>query len=121
MVDVVKPRAPEGSGLDAQERFRLDYAPLMLRYLAQEDEAGLQAAYELGRRAMRDSVGLLEVVRIHNELFLDVLATARNADEGRALARASSTLLIDLIAAFEMSQRRFTDARRTPGGSTERW
>ena len=68
---------------DALDRFRLDYAPLMLRYLAQQDEAGLQAAYELGREAMRDSVGLLEVVRVHNELFLDVLATARDADEGR--------------------------------------
>jgi hypothetical protein len=98
---------------DALSRFRLDYAPLMLRYLAQQDEAGLRAAYELGREAMRDSVGLLDVVRVHNELFLDVLSTARDAEERDNLAGASATLLIDLIASFEMSQRGFMDARRT--------
>ena len=119
MADVVKP--PDPGGPDAQQRFRLDYAPLMLRYLAHQDEAGLQAAYELGRSAMRDSVGLLDVLRVHNELFLDVLATVHDAEEGLVLARAASTLLIDLVAAFEMSQRRFTDARRTPGGPAERW
>ena len=100
---------------DALTRHRLDYAPLMLRYLAQRDEIGLQAAYELGRQAMRDSLGLLDVVRVHNELFLDVLATARDTDEGFAIAQASATLLIDLIASFEMSQRGFMDARRTDG------
>ena len=93
-------------------RFRLDYAPLMLRFLTQRDEAGLQSAYELGRGAMRESVSLLDVVRVHNELFLDVLATARDADEAQSLAQASSALLIDLIASFEMSQRGFMDDRR---------
>jgi Phosphoserine phosphatase RsbU, N-terminal domain len=104
---------------DALGRFRRDYSPLMLRYLAQRDEAGLQAAYELGREAMRDSVGLLEVVRVHNELFLDVLSTARDAHEGHDLARASASLLIDLIASFEMSQRAFMDARRTGNAPTD--
>ena len=97
---------------DAVERLRRDYAPLLLRYLAQRDEAGLQSAYELGRRAMRDSVGLLDTVRVHNELFLEVLATVHDVEEGMDVARASATLLIDLVAAFEMSQRRFMDDRR---------
>ena len=100
---------------DALDRFRLDYAPLLLRYLAQRDEAGLQAAYELGRRAMRDSVGLLDTVRVHHELFLDVLATAHDAEEAVELARASTALLMDLIAAFEMSQRAVMDVRRSAG------
>ena len=43
----------------------------MLRYLAQQDESGLKSAYELGRGAMRESVGVLEVVRVHNEVFLE--------------------------------------------------
>ena len=96
---------------DALTRFRLDYTPLLLRYLSQQDEAGLKSAYELGRDAMRHSVSLLDMVRVHNELFLDVLATARSAEEARSVAGASSALLIDLIASFEMSQRAFMDAR----------
>jgi hypothetical protein len=94
---------------DALTRFRLDYAPLLLRYLAQQDESGLKSAYELGRGAMRESVSLLEVVRVHNEMFLGVLATVRDTDEAQKVARAASVLLIDLIASFEMSQRGFMD------------
>ena len=97
--------------VDALNRLRLDYAPLMLRYLAQQDEAGLKSAYELGRSAMRESVGLLEVVRVHNEVFLEVLATVRDLDEAQSVARRASVLLIDLIASFEMSQRGFMDVR----------
>ena len=97
--------------VDALNRLRLDYAPLMLRYLAQQDEAGLQSAYELGRGAMRGSVGFLEVVRVHNEVFLEVLATVRDLDEAQSVARRASVLLIDLIASFEMSQRGFMDVR----------
>ena len=97
--------------VDALNRLRLDYAPLMLRYLAQQDEAGLKSAYELGRGAMRESVGLLEVVRVHNEVFLEVLATVRDLDEAQRVARPASVLLIELIASFEMSQRGFMDVR----------
>ena len=104
---------------DALDRFRLDYSPLMLRYLTQQDESGLQAAYELGRRAMEQSIGLLDVVRAHNELFLQVLATVRDVQEAQAVAAASTSLLIDLIASFEMSQRGFMAARSAAEAAPE--
>jgi hypothetical protein len=100
---------------DPLERFRRDYAPLLLRYLTQRDETGLQAAYELGRDAMRESIGLLDVVRVHNDVSLEVLATARDVDEAHDLAAAASTLLIDLVAAFEVAQLGFMDAQRGGG------
>ena len=77
-----------GDVTDPLERFRLDYAPLLLRHLAQRDESGLQAAYQLGRRAMQESVGLLDVVRVHNDLFLEVLTTVRDLDEVIDLTRS---------------------------------
>lgn len=101
-----------GEVTDPLERFRLDYRPLLLRYLTRRDEHGLQAAYQLGRDAMRESVGLLDVVRVHNDVFLEVLATARDLDEARDLAGAASTLLIDLVATFEVAQLGFMDAQR---------
>nr|WP_300051009.1 phosphatase RsbU N-terminal domain-containing protein [uncultured Nocardioides sp.] len=99
---------------DPLERFRLDYAPLLLRHLSQRDESGLQAAYELGRRAMEESVGLLDVVRVHNDLFLKVLGTVRDLDEIKDLNQAAATILIDLIASFEVAQRGFMDVRQRP-------
>ncbi len=101
-----------GGVTDPLQRFRLDYAPLFLRHLAQRDESGLQAAYQLGRRAMEESVGLLDVVRVHNDLFLEVLTTVDDLDEVTDLTQAASTLLIDLVASFEVAQRGFMDAQR---------
>lgn len=101
-----------GGVTDPLERFRLDYAPLLLRHLAQRDESGLQAAYQLGRRAMQESVGLLDVVRVHNDLFLEVLATVHDLDEAIDLTAAASHLLIDLVASFEVAHRGFMDVRR---------
>jgi hypothetical protein len=100
---------------DPLERFRRDYAPLLLRYLSQRDETGLGSAYELGREALRSSVSQLDDVQVHHELFLDVLATVRDPDEAHSLAEAASALLMDLIAAFEMSQRAAMESRATPG------
>jgi hypothetical protein len=100
--------------VDPLTRLRLDYAPIMLRYLAQEDETGLQAAYELGRTAMLDSVSLLEVVRVHNETFLEVHGSARDVEESQRLAGAAAALLLELVAAFEMAQRGFMESRQPP-------
>ena len=101
--------------IDHLDRLRLDYAPLMLKYLTHRDESGLQAAYELGRQAMSQSVGMLDLVRVHNEVFLRVLDTARDVVEARNLAQAASTLLIDFLAAFEMPQRGFLEMQRDHG------
>ena len=61
---------------------------------------------------MQESVGLLDVVRVHNDLFLEVLITARDLDEVTDLTKAAATLLIDLVASFEVAQRGFMDVRR---------
>jgi hypothetical protein len=98
-----------GRSPSAVERLRQDYAPLMLRYLTHQDESGRRSAYELGRDAMHRSVGLLEVVRVHHEVLLEVLGSVRDVDEAHSVARAAGDLLIDLLASFEMSQRGFMD------------
>jgi hypothetical protein len=94
---------------DELSRLRRDYVPLLLRYLAKEDEVGLQSAYELGREAMRHSVGLLELVRIHNDTLVEVISTVRGAEEATEVVRAASTFLMELIAPFEIAQRGFMD------------
>ena len=104
--------------VDPLQRFRRDYAPLMLRYLSQRDESGLHLAYDLGRDAMRASISLLDVVRVHHDLFLDVLATVRDVEEAQNVARAASTLLMDLIASFEMSQRAFMESQSPKDSAT---
>ncbi len=90
---------------EAETRLLLDYRPPFLAYLARQDEGGLRAAYELGRRAMGRHVGLLGLVRIHNQVFLDVIATARSPEAAAETARAASSFLFEALAPFEMTQR----------------
>jgi hypothetical protein len=88
---------------------RRDYTPPFLAYLTQRDEAGLGAAYELGRDAMRQGVGLLDFVRVHNIVVADVLASARSAAAACDLAQAASVFLLEALASFEMAQRGFME------------
>ncbi len=95
--------------------FRRDYTPPFLAYLVREDEAGLRAAYELGRAAMSRGVGLMGLVTVHNEALLEVLPSERTVESATAVARAASAFLLEAIAPFEMTQRGFMDGARAEG------
>ena len=84
-----------------------DYRAAFLRYLPRRDEAALHSAYELGRRAVADGVSLLELVRIHHEVLLDVLRDSRPEDLPE-VATGASEFLVEALAVHEMAQRRFT-------------
>ena len=92
---------------DPVDHLRRDYRPPFLSYLTNLDERGLSAAYDLGRRAMLRRLGLLELVRVHNEVYVEVVSEARTLDEARSLAQAASAFLLEALAPFEMTQRGF--------------
>ena len=86
---------------------RRDYRPPFLSYLTHLDERGLSAAYDLGRRTMLRRLGLLDLVRVHNEVYVEVVSEARTLEEAQGLARAASAFLLEALAPFEMTQRGF--------------
>jgi Phosphoserine phosphatase RsbU, N-terminal domain len=98
---------------------RRDYTPPFLSYLTRLDEAGLSAAYELGRQAIDQNIGLLDLVRVHNDVYTDVVSTARSLEEAQGLARAASAFLLEAIASFEMTQRAFMAGDRLTRRSPE--
>jgi hypothetical protein len=102
-----------------RERFQRDYAPVFLRYLAERSEPVLQEAYELGRRAMRERLSMLDLARIHHLVLLDVLRSHRGADELEDIARAASDFLVEALATFEMALRGFMELRDAPSGDPE--
>ncbi len=100
---------------DELAQFRRNYRPPFLAYLVREDEAGLRAAYELGRQALSREVGLMGLVTVHNEVFLDVVSTERSIDSAVGTARAACAFLVEALASFEMTQRGFMDGARIEG------
>ena len=98
---------------DASERFRRDYAPAFLQYLTERGEPGRRAAYELGRRAIREQLSVLDLARVHHGILLEVLKTHRTSHELEQIAQAASEFLVEALAVFEMTQRGFADLLST--------
>ena len=95
------------SGLDELTR---DYRVAFLHYLPRREEAALNRAYELGRQAVADGLSILEMARIHHEIFLEVLQETPPA-ELPEIATAASEFLLEVLATFDMAQRAFLEGR----------
>ena len=105
--------------MDRVRRLQQDYAAAFLGYLARRDEGGLRAAYELGRNAVSDPVGLLNLVHVHHEVLLSVLRTARTPEEVQDIGSAAAAFLIDALTSFQMTQRGYLEkVRSSPETST---
>jgi hypothetical protein len=82
--------------------FTQDHRAALLRFLPRRDEAARATAYELGRRAFASGISLLEVCRIHEDAVLAVMSES-SSSERLAVASAGADLLLDLVAAFDMT------------------
>ena len=82
------------------------YASCFRAYLSRPHEETLQAAYELGRDAVRDGRSILDLAVAHH-------AALRAALEDAAVAttlNAAEDFFLESVAAFEMVQRGFREA-----------
>ena len=85
-----------------------DYRVALLRYLPRGDEAASTVGYEIGRTAVTGGVGLLELVRIHQETVGEVLQDSR-PEQRLDVARSAGEFLLEVLGAFEMTQRSILD------------
>ena len=81
-----------------------DYRAAFLRYLPRRAESALTSGYELGRGAVTAGVSILDLARIHHEIFLDVLRETRS-EEITDLAAAASEFFLEVLATYDMTQR----------------
>ena len=95
------------TGLDGLTR---DYRVAFLQYLPQRREAALARGYELGRAAVTEGLSILELARIHHEVLLEALRETP-AEDVPGVATAASEFFLEVLATFDMAQRRFLDGR----------
>ncbi|SFF67196.1 phosphatase RsbU N-terminal domain-containing protein [Blastococcus tunisiensis] len=96
--------------MSALDDLTRDYRVAFLQYLPRRAEAALHRGYELGRTAVTEGLSILELVRIHHEVFLEVLRETPAADLPE-VATAASEFLLEVLATFDMTQRGFLDRR----------
>jgi signal transduction histidine kinase/CheY-like chemotaxis protein len=82
-----------------------DYADALLDYLAGAEETALARAYELGRGAVEEGLGLLEICNIYAGALKEALSPAASIDDCAHRAEAAIVFLTESLAAFDMAQR----------------
>jgi light-regulated signal transduction histidine kinase (bacteriophytochrome) len=82
----------------------LEYTRVLETYLVAGDELALSRAYELGRRAVMEGRGVLDMAVLHGSALENLVLSAPAVDRTR-LARAATDVFTELLAPFEMSFR----------------
>jgi serine phosphatase RsbU (regulator of sigma subunit) len=93
-------------------RLREDYGAAFDAYLLRPTEAGLQSAYDLGRRAVGAELSVLDVATIHHDVLASALKETPTGTE-LDVATAAADFLLESLSAFEMLQRGYREARET--------
>jgi two-component system sensor histidine kinase DegS len=86
------------------------YLGILQRYLAQEEEAVLQQAYDLGRRAIGKGLGVLDMARIHHYAQASCLSPALPAGLNGNVLRAAELFFLESLSPFEAAHRGFRKA-----------
>ena len=86
------------------------YLALVEGYLRGDGEAALQRAYEMGRIALAQGVGLLELARIHHTCLATLLARATSTQQRETLIAGAADLFAECVAPYEMTYGAFRDA-----------
>jgi two-component system, NarL family, sensor histidine kinase UhpB len=95
------------------------YASALQDYLAGGGEGVLQRAYQLGRQALAEGLGVLEMTALHDQAVGAVLqATPR---EAARTVMAAAKFFLESLSPFEMTHRGFREANAALRASEERY
>jgi signal transduction histidine kinase len=87
-----------------------EYTLALREFLKGGGEVGLLRAYELGRRALAEQLGVLEMAALHQEAFVAALLQVLAPEESRSLAQRASEFFAESLAPFEMTSRGVQEA-----------
>src|SRR5437016_1005029 len=86
------------------------YQSALQDYLAGAGEAALQRGYELGRQAIADRLGVLEVAAIHKEALEKTLSVGLTSEKSQQVVSKAAEFFTESLSPFEISHRAFQEA-----------
>lgn len=90
----------------------LEYEQALVDYLRLRSEAQLSEAARLGRRALAENLGVLDVIVMHHTALAASLPSQGGKDLP-AILRSSALFLCEALSSFEMTHRGYQDASQT--------
>jgi serine phosphatase RsbU (regulator of sigma subunit)/anti-sigma regulatory factor (Ser/Thr protein kinase) len=95
-----------------RDDFRTAYSAAFHDYVtAEPGERGLERAYELGRTAVSEGLGIIDLAAVHHEVLAEALALAGSPEEHQRAARSATEFAMESLSTFEMAQRGFREAQ----------
>ncbi len=89
------------------------YQAALQDYLAGMQEPALQQAYELGRQALAEGLGILDLATVHGEALARALVQTRTPEASAQVAERATDFFVESASAFEMIDRGFQEANTT--------
>ena len=86
-----------------------DYLSAIAAHLDDQSESSLSHAYELGRQALAQGLGILDILSLHDAV-LGALLFSAPADERPRIALAISAFFREFLSPYEMSFRGYREA-----------
>jgi PAS domain S-box-containing protein len=96
--------------IDTSQEVKQQYLSSLLEYLTGRGEPALQRAYEVGRRAIAEGWGGLQMLAIHQECLAIALRSALNLHESARMSEQGENFFAECLAPFEMELRGFREA-----------
>lgn len=88
------------------------YLQALKDYLSHGKEEALKEAYELGRKAVADRMGVLEMVTVHENALGTILSEMRESSRNRRMIRVAE-FFAETLSPFDMVQRGLLEAYNT--------
>jgi signal transduction histidine kinase len=95
---------------DRRQELADEYVLALQQYLAEPEEPALARAYELGRKALTEGLGVLAMATAHARALSDVLTGRVTDTERTQVLRALEAFLVEALSPFEMAHRGFWEA-----------
>lgn len=86
------------------------YADALQRYLQVADEDALRRAYEIGRQAIADGIGVLEMAKMHHEALSSALLNGHQKDSLAADLERAEAFFAETFSPYEMTHRGFRES-----------
>src|SRR3989475_2681191 len=106
---------------DPLRDLRDQYTRSLQDYLAEAGETNLHHAYELGRQALAEGLGILEIASMHHHALATVAGSIRTPEEMRNISKSAEKFFAEALSPFEMAHRGFREANLALRHSEERY
>ena len=96
-----------------------EFSRALEEHLQGGEEAALLGAYELGRKALADGLGVLDVASLLQEALQRACQRARTAEESARMVEGAKGFMLECLSPFEMAYRGVREANTALRGLNE--